>query len=311
MSSEVSSFSSIVTALSIDSTVFSCDSPVGKNSFSYSPCNPSPVLFKRGDEELFFKKTGERREPSISVEDVTSDVAKRALRKLCRDWKKASFERLSTHRAEKNFLQEKKIQVLNKPASEGKEEEIAQLEEAILSSQKNLSEDKLIIENYAQLCNSMDGILEKQLDDPARHPAAASKHFRVLMDQEGNSQCVAMYSITKENPGLYLDYMITSAHNLALRAKDSEGIAPFRGGGTIMLHSLYESAKMQRLPLFYLKPADQASSEFYEKIGMMKGADDSELKDHYYFHVTDAYPGTLQAKLHMCISASFGEASGK
>jgi hypothetical protein len=258
--------------------------------FSYTP---SPVVTKIAEEEssldhldaakaasqsvvkpIAIFKGASAAQPSysasqssfISVCDVTDQSAK-TVYKTIKAWKEYVEDRVGHTRSVLSLFNEEHQGELDQAAEQQK-----------ISLQKKVAEDLKAKNEYREVIDRISTDVE------AIAKKASKVMVRVLLDNKQNIQAMASYSL--KDSCLYVNLLATAPSNLRLHGRNAETHQPFKGGGTIILHSLYATAQQKRLPRLVLSPLD-GSFTFYQHIGMKVESIPEEKKEHFYFDVQE------------------------
>ena len=199
---------------------------------------------------------------TLFTKDVTPHTA-RAAEKILRAWKEYVNERFGMSRA------------AVAKAEEGKEAEL----------RAHLEEDRVCKDEYLEVI----GRISAAVSDVVK---TGNCRVRMLLNKEKATLAIASYSVDPR-PSLYIDLIATAPENLKMHAPNPDTRDVFKGGGTVLMHSLYLTAQELELPLVRLKPLN-GSASFYESLDMKFHRE----TDEFHFPVTPSEgPPTLSKKI--------------
>ena len=278
-------------------TVFSSQS-----HFSYSPSPAFSEILEEGSScdhidatkaaaSSFVKPTAvfksvESAQPSskalesekISVFDVNHQYARTAT-KTIKAWKEYIEERVGQTRYALSSFNEKYSETTDKD-----------VELQRLDLRQKVTEDLKAKDSYKEVINRILSDVE------AISKKSSTVMVRVLLDQHQNIQAMASYSMKKDH--LYVNLLATAPSNLRLHGQNLDTHQSFKGGGTIILHSLYVSAQKEKLPRLMLSPLD-GSVSFYQYIGMKLESNPEEKQEHFYLDVEqDQLPSEFEKQFN-------------
>ncbi|NDE82027.1 MAG: GNAT family N-acetyltransferase [Chlamydiia bacterium] len=138
-------------------------------------------------------------------------------------------------------------------------------------------EDQRMKADYFDMVTRVDTSLDKLLSAHKYPQDLTVRHVRTLVDQEGLTHSVVIYSVDPVR-GIYVDELLSNGANVPMHSPPSDDgftIKPVKGVGRALMQSLFNLAQEERLPKVYLKPLT-GSLPFYKQIGM----DHDVITDH-------------------------------
>ncbi|MBM3208578.1 MAG: hypothetical protein FJZ57_08305 [Chlamydiae bacterium] len=150
--------------------------------------------------------------------------------------------------------------------------------------------DSAVVRGYADLIQGIEGNINAIL-----RPGTTGYQVRYILDLKNDFWSVCSYLVCPAKDGvpsyLYLDKLVTSGASLPLTSPacfdetESSKLPVIKGGGVLMMHSLYSTAQRLGLSELRLKALD-GSVTFYEKIGMTSH-NPSQDNEYFSYDVTD------------------------